>query len=342
MDKFYRHIYKNGISSIAKNNSSVSKNGKITQKNGVESLNNFFDLRNFVILNNSFLLKGLFAATLFCGVFVGELKAQTDKIPYVSINSDKKGPNTNHNSDGAKGTDSIAIGINVKATDVNSTAIGTNNTEASGRGAIAIGEAVKATKDNAVGIGYNVNSAGDNAIAIGNNAGSKNFASTSIFIGFHAGYEAEYYDKETAELGWGSVMIGQDAGRKSKGDSNFYIGSSTGQNHTGSQNIFLGDTAKTVKYSEYGPKDSGVIVNEKTFGNRNIYIGNKYIHYKFLNSDDYINDTIAIGTLANASKSKGIAIGSSSSGSKYGALSIGKNSIAIGTSTSNSKNGATA
>lgn len=315
MDKFYSHIYKNGISSIAKNNSSVSKNGKITQKNGVESLNNFFDLRNFVVLNNSFLLKGLFAATLFCGCFVGELKAQT---PYVSINSNKTGPNTNHDSDGAKGADSIAIGVEVNA-----------------------------TQSNAIAIGQKIN-AGQNSIAIGFNAGSEDFASTSVFIGYNAGNGAKYHDKITAKAGWGSVMIGQDAGKNSKGDSNFYIGSSAGQTHTGSQNIFFGDTAKTIKYTGGSPIKNNqngsftYLVDFPTFGNRNIYIGNKYIHGNIPNSDNYINDTIAIGTLANADKSKGIAIGSSSSGSKYGALSIGKNSIAIGTSTDNNKNGATA
>ena len=211
-------------------------------------------------------------------------------------------------------------------------------------GDFSLGEGAKTIQSSSnyssLAIGKNSQANAENIVAIGNQAGQNSTNNSgSVFIGARSGLESKKYN---TQLEWGSIFIGQDAGNGSKGDANFYIGSSTGQNHTGSQNIFLGDTAKTVKYDEKGPKSSAKIVDEETFGNRNIYIGNKYIHYKFLNSDDYINDTIAIGTLANADKSKGIAIGSSSSGSKYGALSIGKNSIAIGTSTSNSKNGATA
>lgn len=81
MNKAYRHVYKDGIGwvAIAENASCVSSSkgsGTVSAKTKVEVLKNFFDLRNSVVLNNGFLLKGLFAATLFCGVFVGDLKAQ--------------------------------------------------------------------------------------------------------------------------------------------------------------------------------------------------------------------------------------------------------------------------
>ena len=75
MNKAYRHVYKDGIGwvAIAENGSCVSSSkgsGTVVEKSGVEVLKNFFDLRNSVVLNSGFLLKGLFAATLFCGVFV--------------------------------------------------------------------------------------------------------------------------------------------------------------------------------------------------------------------------------------------------------------------------------
>ena len=84
MNKAYRHVYKDGIGwvAIAENASSVSSSkgsGTVVEKSGVEVLKNFFDLRNSVVLNNGFLLKGLFAATLFCGVFVGDLRAETSQ-----------------------------------------------------------------------------------------------------------------------------------------------------------------------------------------------------------------------------------------------------------------------
>lgn len=84
MNKAYRQVYKDGIGwvAIAENASCVSSSkgsGTVVEKSGVEVLKNFFDLRNSVVLNNGFLLKGLFAATLFCGVFVGDLKAISDQ-----------------------------------------------------------------------------------------------------------------------------------------------------------------------------------------------------------------------------------------------------------------------
>ena len=84
MNKAYRHVYKDGIGwvAIAENGSCVSSSkgsGTVSAKTKVEVLKNFFDLRNSVVLNNGFLLKGLFAATLFCGVFVGDLKAETSQ-----------------------------------------------------------------------------------------------------------------------------------------------------------------------------------------------------------------------------------------------------------------------
>ena len=84
MNKAYRQVYKDGIGwvAIAENASCVSSSkgsGTVSAKTKVEVLKNFFDLRNSVVLNNGFLLKGLFAATLFCGVFVGGLKAETSQ-----------------------------------------------------------------------------------------------------------------------------------------------------------------------------------------------------------------------------------------------------------------------
>ena len=84
MNKAYRHVYKDGIGwvAIAENGSCVSSSkgsGTVSSKTKVEVVKNFFDLRNSVVLNNGFLLKGLFAATLFCGGFVGDLRAEVSK-----------------------------------------------------------------------------------------------------------------------------------------------------------------------------------------------------------------------------------------------------------------------
>lgn len=70
MNKAYRHVYKDGIGwvAIAENASSVSSSkgsGTVSSKTKVEVLKNFFDLRNSVVLNNGFLLKGLFQQLYF-------------------------------------------------------------------------------------------------------------------------------------------------------------------------------------------------------------------------------------------------------------------------------------
>ena len=228
-------------------------------------------------------------------VNLGQLNERLEKIPYASINSSKKGPGSNYNSDGATGQDAIAIGVNAKASTVST-------------------------------------------IAIGRNAGQSEYIGNSIFIGDGSGQNSKKYDN--SENNWGSVVIGQQSGINSTGDANLYIGSTTGASHTGSQNIFLGDTAKVVKYNNKDKGEPERLLNKSTSGNRNIYIGNQYVHSTVPKGE--INDSIAIGTLSNASNSKSIAIGSSSSNKKYGALSIGKTSIAIGSSTTDDNNGSTA
>ena len=105
---------------------------------------------------------------------------------------------------------------------------------------------------------------------------------------------------------WGAVYIGQDAGKGSKGDGNLYLGSDAGFKHQGSQNIFLGDGARNLKDQQ------GSGENEITKGNRNIAIGNQYVHNpaKVYGEDDALNDTITIGTATRASANGAIAIGS--------------------------------
>ncbi|MCZ6160833.1 YadA-like family protein [Campylobacter ureolyticus] len=90
MNKAYRHVYKDGIGwvAIAENGSCVSSSkgsGTVSAKTKVEVLKNFFDLRNSVVLNNGFLLKGLFAATLFCGMFVTQGFAEMTQKEILDI-----------------------------------------------------------------------------------------------------------------------------------------------------------------------------------------------------------------------------------------------------------------
>lgn len=268
-------------------------------------------------------------------VNLGQLNEKLEKIPYVSINASKKGDGSNYDSKGATGKDSIAIGPSTTATDTNAT---------------AIGHKASAQKPNAIAIGANAQANAKNVVAIGESAGKTEFdnGSGSVFIGRNAGKNSNIIDPQGAK-NWGSVYIGQDSGINSKGDGNIYMGSSAGINHQGSQNIFLGDGARNLK-DQQGSGD-----NEITKGNRNIAIGNQYVHNpakvyrKKYGEDDALNDTITIGTATRASANGAIAIGSAynydyderSKNTYYIATSAnGVRSIALGSGILvNSKNG---
>ena len=253
------------------------------------------------------------------------------KVPYVSIKSSITSDGSNYYSDGAKGLDSIAIGPKAKATDVNATAIGHN---------------ASAQRENAIAIGTNAQANAQNVVAIGESAGNTKYqnGNGSIFIGRNAGKDSNIIDPQGAE-NWGSVYIGQDAGTGSRGDGNLYLGSDAGFKHQGSQNIFLGDGARNLKDKQ------GSGENEITKGNRNIAIGNQYVHNpdKVYREDDALNDTITIGTATRASANGAIAIGSAynydyderSKNTYYIATSAnGVRSIALGSGILvNSKNG---
>ena len=239
---------------------------------------------------------------------------KADKVPYVSIKSTLKGTGSNYNSDGATGVNSIAIGPKAVAMDENATVIGHD---------------------------ARVNS--KNTIAIGASAGNTKLenGSGSVFIGRNAGKDSGIIDHQGAK-NWGSVYIGQDAGHGSEGDGNLYLGSNTGFQHNGSQNIFLGDGARNLKDGE---KYDDLSLH--TQGNRNIAIGNQYVHdpAKVNTDSNAIDDTITIGTGTRVGADRAIAIGSAydyrNKGENYIAtVANGANSIALGSGILvNSKNG---
>ncbi|MCZ6155300.1 YadA-like family protein [Campylobacter ureolyticus] len=164
-----------------------------------------------------------------------------------------------------------------------------------------------AKSENAIAIGPNAQAKSQNVVSIGESAGKTSLrnGNGSIFIGRNAGKDSDVLDPQSVE-NWGAVYIGQDAGKGSKGDGNLYLGSDAGFKHQGSQNIFLGDGARNLKDQQ------GSGENEITKGNRNIAIGNQYVHNpaKVYGEDDALNDTITIGTATRASANGAIAIGS--------------------------------
>ncbi|MCZ6171944.1 YadA-like family protein [Campylobacter ureolyticus] len=226
------------------------------------------------------------------------LMAKTPKFDDINISKDGKGGEYTNLTQWIKkieNSSSTSTGDKIKYFSVNSKEVGNrNNDGAKGKNAIAIGQ--------------NAQAKAQNVVAIGESAGKTQFdnGSGSVFIGRNAGLNSNIIDSQGSE-NWGSVYIGQDAGNGSKGDGNLYLGSNTGFQHDGSQNIFLGDGARNLK--------DGQIYDDKnlhTQGNRNIAIGNQYVHNpaKINTHDDAINDTIIIGTGTRASADRAIAIGS--------------------------------
>ncbi|MDU7070142.1 hypothetical protein [Campylobacter ureolyticus] len=200
-----------------------------------------------------------------------------------------------------------------------------------------------ATGKDAIAIGQNAQAKAKNVVSIGESAGKTKFdnGSGSVFIGRNAGINSAIIDPQSSD-NWGSVYIGQDAGNGSKGDGNLYLGSKTGFQHDGSQNIFLGDGARNLKDGE---KYNDTKLH--TQGNRNIAIGNQYVHDpKKVNTDsNAIDDTITIGTGTRVGANRAIAIGSAygykDNGESYIAtVADGENSIALGSGIFvNSQNG---
>jgi|GEM_PF-3475523 outer membrane protein len=226
------------------------------------------------------------------------LMTKTPKFDDINISKDGKGGEYTNLTQWIKkieNSSSTSTGDKIKYFSVNSKEVGNRNNDG-------------AKGDNAIAIGQNAQAKAQNVVAIGESAGKTQFdnGSGSVFIGRNAGLNSNIIDHQGAQ-NWGSVYIGQDAGNGSKGDGNLYLGSNTGFQHDGSQNIFLGDGARNLK--------DGQIYDDKnlhTQGNRNIAIGNQYVHNpaKINTHDDAIDDTIIIGTGTRASADRAIAIGS--------------------------------
>ena len=119
-------------------------------------------------------------------VNLGQMKEAVDgaKIHYYSVKTDDAGmTKNNYNNDGAKGEDSIALGIQAKATETRSVALG-NNTSAQSVGSIVLGAGYKDSSgitdtvaepnsSYSMAIGAGAQAAGTGSIAIGTRAFTK-------------------------------------------------------------------------------------------------------------------------------------------------------------------------
>ena len=147
------------------------------------------------------------------------------KVHYYSVKTgDTATPKNNYNNDGAVGTDSLAMGVIAKATNVRSVAVG-NNVTAESKGSIAMGvgyENVDGTMSETkaetgylynTAIGAGAQSAGNNSLAIGTRAAvkQKNGAASQSKESIAIGYLAETSDTRGVAMGAEAKSIAKGA-----------------------------------------------------------------------------------------------------------------------------------
>lgn len=147
------------------------------------------------------------------------------KVHYYSVKTgDTATPKNNYNNDGAVGTDSLAMGVIAKATNVRSVAVG-NNVTAESEGSIAMGvgyENVDGTMSETkaetgyfynTAIGAGAQSAGNNSLAIGTRAAvkQKNGAASQSKESIAIGYLAETSDTRGVAMGAEAKSIAKGA-----------------------------------------------------------------------------------------------------------------------------------
>ena len=205
----------------------------------------------------------------------------------------------NYNNDGAKGTQSTAVGVNAQA-QTQGTALG-NGAKASNTGATAIGTGSVANGTSSVALGQNASAQNDNAVAIGHGSGAY---ANSVAIGGNARSTAErsvhigaMTDSNTT-TGSASVSIGADAKATASGSASF----GTGAVASGTDALALGQ-------------------NSSSTGNGSVAIG---YQTKVTSNKEHAT---AVGTSAEANATEGTVLG-------YSAKVNGDKGVALGSGAS--------
>ncbi|XTE58794.1 YadA-like family protein [Enterobacter ludwigii] len=280
-------------------------------------------------------INGVAAGTLATDA-VNVAQLQDAQTHYYSVN-DSGTVGGNYNNDGATGNNSLAAGINAKAssndtvalgsnvnagsavndplasgmiaigsktsaTDAGAIAIGSGNSAATGRTSIVLGTSSLASQLNAIAMGTTAQAIANNAIAIGQDAQSSSNYGIAMGYSTRAGADAA----TAGDLGTGALAIGDSA--KAFGTGATAFGYSAGA--AGPTSTAIGAYSSASKQSASA---FGYLANAS--GSGSTAVGNNSTA-----SGDY---GTAIGRSASASGVASTAIGRSSS-------STGVNSAAIG------------
>lgn len=226
-------------------------------------------------------------------------------IHYFSVNPEGGNRDRNYFNDGAKGTDSLAVGAGAYADGtMGATALG-NDAHAEGERALAVGNGSRATGLDAIAIGTGSQGEanGTNAIAIGEQSHAVGMYTTAVGS----------YSEATAE---GAVALGQQA--KSKGEISTSIGIMA--NGMGEGGTAGNHSTAVGAYSESSGLASTALggFSKAT---------DKFASALGYGSSAGLRGT-AVGAASKAAGEGGTAVGLLSSASAPGSLALGMSSVA--------------
>lgn len=226
-------------------------------------------------------------------------------IHYFSVNPEGGNRDRNYFNDGAKGTDSLAVGAGAYADGtMGATALG-NDAHAEGERALAVGNGSRATGLDAIAIGTGSQGEanGTNAIAIGEQSHAVGMYTTAVGS----------YSEATAE---GAVALGQQA--KSKGEISTSIGIMA--NGMGEGGTAGNHSTAVGAYSESSGLASTALggFSKAT---------DKFASALGYGSSAGLRGT-AVGAASQAAGEGGTAVGLLSSASAHGSLALGMSSVA--------------
>ena len=250
------------------------------------------------------------------------------KVPYVSINSTASGAGSNVDNDGAKGSNSIAIGPSSTVTRQNGIAIG-SGAQSLSEDSVVIGRDAKAetktgagltTTSRAIVIGSNSRVAADvtQGVAIGSglspDEGAVVTGDQSIAIGGNVKVD-----------GHAAIAIGGDDARKAAGQQVSYTNTNDNEVTGTLQTAILNLTGYNLsKYKGTTAGHAGVAYGTSALaGNAGVAIGTAADSMTRMNdkgqvvNDKPVTNAVAIGTGARANFDNSVAIGGGSNTDHY-------------------------
>ncbi len=221
----------------------------------------------------------------------------------------------------ASGATSVAVGVSTTASTENSIAIGNTATANGGAGAIAVGKGTTATGTSAVVMGTDSSGTAQSVVVIGNESNATKDNAVAIGIKANA-------------TGTGNIAIGANAGKAHlttpQGNNTVLIGVEAGSQAANNQGqVSVGWQAGQGTLGAYNVA-SGYQAGQYVNGNNNVAFGKGAGSGTSASARLTANDTVSIGTNAQATKNNAIAIGNGAQANAINTISIGTGNVVSG------------